>query len=602
MTEPHHDPAPGAAPDVGPDVEVEAPDVTPEDDGDAPAKPHGRRRAEGHVDEAPGPLWRSPLLSGWRRPSQQWGVAVAIALLAAVLRLWNLGYPAELVFDETYYVKDGWTLVNLGYEADWTEVPVEGEDEPSGDVLFESGRTDAYDADDPSYIVHPPMGKLVIGLGMKLVGADDPVGWRIAVALLGVGTVLLTTRAATRLTRSTALGAVAGLAVAIDGQGIVHSRVALLDGPLTFFLVAAFAALLVDRDRARERLARRTAAADAAELWGRWGPRLGWRPWRLLAGLMMAAAVSTKWSALYFLAAWGLATVAWDLAARRRAGLRWWPGLVLDGVPAFLALVGTTALGYLLSWTGWLMSSGGWGRQWAVEHPGEGVSWLPEGLRSLAHYHRTMWDFHVGLTSEHSYQSHPAGWLLQLRPTSFYYRSPEPALEACGAEKCSAAITAIGNPLLWWLGAIALVVAVWWVLRRRDGVALAALTGVAAGWLPWLQYAERPIFTFYTVVFLPYLAITLAWVAGRWWEEAGQVRLPPEVPGVGRPAWRDGWRGGVRTGRTWVDEDRRALVRGVIVALAVGVVVVSVFFYPLWTGMTVPFRFWQLHMWLPTWV
>ena len=564
--------------------------------------PHARRRATGHVDAPQGPRWRSPLLGAWRRPSQQWGVAVAIALLAAVLRLWGLGSPTELVFDETYYVKDGWTLINLGYEADWTEVEVEGEDKPNGDVLFESGDTGAYDPDDPSYIVHPPTGKYVIGLGMLLLGADNPVGWRISVALLGIGTVLLTTRAATRLTRSTVLGGVAGLVVAIDGQAIVQSRVALLDGPLTFFLVAAFAALLLDRDRARDRLARRTAAADAADLWGRWGPSLGWRPWRLVAGVMLALAVSTKWSALYFVAAWGLASVAWDLAARRRAGLRWWPGLVLDGVPAFFALVGTTALGYLLSWTGWTMSSGGWGRQWAAEHPGEGVRWLPEGLRSLAHYHRTMWDFHTGLDSEHSYQAHPAGWLLQVRPTSFYYRSPEPALETCGAEKCSAAIMAIGNPLIWWLGALALVVALWWLLRRRDGIALAAVTGLAAGWLPWFQYAERPIFTFYSVVFLPYLAILLAWVVGRWWEDAGLVRYPPDVSGGGRPAWRDGWRGGVRTSRTWVDQDRRAAVRGVIGALFVIVVLVSAFFYPLWTGTPMPVRFWQLHMWFPTWV
>ena len=37
-------------------------------------------------------------------------------------------------------------------------------------------------------------------------------------------------------------------------------------------------------------------------------------------------------------------------------------------------------------------------------------------------------------------------------------------------------------------------------------------------------------------------------------------------------------------------------------AVVAVVVVVSAFFWPLWTAQTVPFRFWQLHMWLPTWI
>ncbi|MFM6971759.1 MAG: hypothetical protein ACKOWH_04135, partial [Rhodoluna sp.] len=42
-----------------------------------------------------------------------------IVALAAVLRLWNLAYPQKLVFDETYYVKDAWTLWNTGAERAW---------------------------------------------------------------------------------------------------------------------------------------------------------------------------------------------------------------------------------------------------------------------------------------------------------------------------------------------------------------------------------------------------------------------------------------------------------------------------------------------------
>jgi hypothetical protein len=31
-------------------------------------------------------------------------------------------------------------------------------------------------------------------------------------------------------------------------------------------------------------------------------------------------------------------------------------------------------------------------------------------------------------------------------------------------------------------------------------------------------------------------------------------------------------------------------------------VLVSAFFWPIWSGQTVPYEFWRLHMWLPSWV
>ena len=40
----------------------------------------------------------------------------AVVAVAAATRLVGLAYPHELVFDETYYVKDAWTLMHLGYE------------------------------------------------------------------------------------------------------------------------------------------------------------------------------------------------------------------------------------------------------------------------------------------------------------------------------------------------------------------------------------------------------------------------------------------------------------------------------------------------------
>lgn len=498
------------------------------------------------------------------RSSLGWAVTVAVTAAAAALRLPALDRPPTLVFDETYYVKDAWTLVSLGYEAQWPG------DKDAVDAAFAAGDVDGWSTE-PSYVVHPPVGKLLIGLGMRLLGADDPVGWRIAAAVAGVLAVLLVTRAGMRLLGSVWAGGLAGLLLAVDGSAVAHSRTSLLDGFLMVLVLGAFTALLVDRDAARARLARLSAPPRAPS---GWGPALGLRPWRLLAGVLLGLAVGTKWSALAFVAVLGLLTVGWDAAARHAAGVRR-PvvgALVRDAGPAFASTVLVGALAYLASWTSWFRSPGAYGRQWAAEHPGEGLTWLPEGLRSLVRYHQDMWGFHTTLTAEHSYAAHPAGWLLQLRPTSFYWADPAPDPALCGADRCAQAITSLGNPLVWWLGAAAVVACVWWVLRRRDGVAVACLSGVAAGWLPWFVYSERTIFTFYAVVLLPWLVLCLAYATQRLLRWAAR-----------RPDWTPA-------------------VRVVVGAAVLALVAIGLWFWPLWTAQVVPFRVWQMHMWLPGWV
>src|SRR5260370_11247439 len=86
-----------------------------------------------------------------------------------------------------------------------------------------------------------------------------PFGWRFAVAAIGTLSILLTARIARRLTRSTMLGCVAGLLLALDGLELVLSRTAILDIFLMFWVLAAFGLLVIDRDRLIARLG--TAAA-----------------------------------------------------------------------------------------------------------------------------------------------------------------------------------------------------------------------------------------------------------------------------------------------------------------------------------------------------
>src|SRR5206468_8222637 len=103
------------------------------------------------------------------------------------------------------------------------------------------------------------------------------LGWRFSAAVVGSLAVLMIARIARRLFRSTMLGCVAGLLLAFDGLEFVQSRVAMLDIFLMFWVLAAFGALVLDRDDGRRRLADRLGEIRAATARGPW---LGMRPWR----------------------------------------------------------------------------------------------------------------------------------------------------------------------------------------------------------------------------------------------------------------------------------------------------------------------------------
>jgi dolichyl-phosphate-mannose-protein mannosyltransferase len=511
---------------------------------------------------------RLALGATWQARAYGWIGLAVITLIAAVTRLWNLGKPGTLVFDETYYVKDAFTLGSEGAERQWPDDP---------NPAFEAGDVHTY-LDQASYVVHPPVGKWMIWLGMEAGGgATNPFAWRLASAVVGILAVVLLARIARRLFASTTMGLAAGFLLAIDGQAIVHSRTALLDQFLMFWVLVAFGCLLLDREQARRRLAARVAGAfEAGGTLAAMGPHLGFRWWRLAAGVSLGLACGVKWSGAYFIVVFGLLTVLWDLTARRRAGVRRWVSgtFVYDALLAFAVIVPVAALTYLASWFSWIFGKDGYYRTWAADNPTEAVGWLPDWAASLLHYHQEMYSFHTNLTSDHAYASGPLGWIVQWRPTSFHWERYAAGEGSCPADTtggCAEAVTALGNPLLWYLAAIAIVVTIALGVWLRDWRALAVLSGTVAGWLPWFQFTDRTIFTFYSITFTPWVVLTL---------------LYPMVVALERTGRRHG----------------RGSVVAVIVVILLAIAAVSVAFYPFWSAMQVPYDYWRQVFRFQNWI
>lgn len=479
-----------------------------------------------------------------------WTATAVVTALAAVTRFMNLGSPTDAgtpIFDEKHYAPQAWQLLhNFGVE------------------------------DNPGFglVVHPPLGKQLIALGEAVFGYTG-LGWRLTGAVFGVILVALVVRVVRRISRSTLVGAMAGLLVVADGVSFVSARTALLDVFMTVFVVAAFGALMVDRDEVRARL--HVALLEGRTADTAWGPRLGVRWWRFGAGVLLGLACATKWSGLYFVAGFGLMTLALDVAARRAYRVpRPWLGVLRrdTGPAAYVFGVIPVAL-YLLSYAPWFASETAVSRYEAGQEIGVREHWWqpPDALRSLWHYTYKAFHFHSELTNaagnHHPWESKPWAWPMSLRPV--LYAIDNEGVTGCGPVSCVKAVMLVGTPALWWVAVPMLGYGLWRAVVRRDWRYAVVLVGYCAGWLPWFANIDRQMYFFYAVVMAPFLAMGVALVLG-------DIAL-----------------------KRGVGPERRTL--GILVVCCYLALAITNFawLFPILTGIPISPNTWNMQMWLPSW-
>ena len=415
---------------------------------------------------------------------------LVIALLSFILRLSNLGAIKGFIFDEVYYVDGARDLLKYGVEVTGSQ---------------------------PEFIVHPPLGKWMISLGIALFG-DNEFGWRFMTALVGSLMIGLIALIAQRLFRNPLLTALASFLMAIDGLGLVHSRTALLDNFLTFFILVA------------------TYFFIKRNYW--------------LTGGFLGLALATKWSAAYFIAIFGL--IAVYRAFTHHTGR----ALIKPTIERIVQFAIIPASIYIFSWAGWFAGNRGWDRDYSSN-----------SLASFIYYHQQMLTFHTELTEKHNYQASPWSWLIMGRPTSFFYESPQ----GCNAKNCSQEVLALGTPFLWWLSAIALSVVIgFWirsiVTRRFEPALNIVVAGIAAGYLPWFFFQDRTVFTFYAIVFQPFLILALIYCARELLNSYGRAA---EIA---------------------------------ITTIAIILFLNFLYFLPVFMGDVITYDSWKARMWFPSWI
>jgi Gpi18-like mannosyltransferase len=151
-----------------------------------------------------------------------------ILAFAFITRTFDLSSPPTMYFDEVYHAFTAKVIMSVDRAKawEWWNTPPEG---------F------AYEW------THPPVAKLGMVLGMSIFG-QNPFGWRIPGALLGVGSVLLVYLLAREIFGDEAIALLSAGAFSLDGLALVMSRIGMNDSYILFFALLSLYLFMRKKD------------------------------------------------------------------------------------------------------------------------------------------------------------------------------------------------------------------------------------------------------------------------------------------------------------------------------------------------------------------
>jgi len=420
-----------------------------------------------------------------------------IVLSSVALYFHDLDDPRGIYFDEHYYVTVGHQIV----QGTWFD--------PCWDGAAGGPRPLNYE--------HPPLAKLIIAGSIKwfeddpptfegcrkdenpnyqpfvdeLAERGNPYAWRGPSAAMGVLTVVFTGLAAGRLFRSPVAAAFGSGFVALDNLVLSSSRIALLDIFATGFTMGA---VYYATDPTRKGV--------------------------VMTGVMLGLGFASKYTVVFA----GVPVLFLTLWTHWRHGVL--RPLRFDGILASILLF---PLGIWIAcnmpWIWMLAQDGGVG--YAVSHffdvTKAAVEWGAAG------------------NAAHEYASAPIMWFLLSRPVWYYVRwDVDPGEHSF--------IYAVGNPVLWWLGAFAMLAGVllYVVVLLVRGIQASGVPGpygvlglalrrvpadvkayALASLLPLMAYGSffllqrTGTFIFYMTLIAPMLAFALAGALAVLWRRGG---------------------------------------------------------------------------------
>ena len=313
----------------------------------------------------------------------------------------------------------------------------------------------------PYEITHPPLGKLIIALGIRLFGMT-PFGWRFSGTLFGVLMLPILYIFSKKLFGGRLVPTACTALMLTDFMHFVQTRISTIDTYAVFFilLMYLFMYLFVSEGKLR---------------------------WLALCGVSFGLGAASKWTCFYAGAGLAVIWLLWVIRGMRTGRLRF-AGFVKNALFCVVFFVLVPGLIYGLSYLPYGIAEG-------RMNP-----FSREYLQIVLDNQRYMFNYHSQLVATHPYSSHWYQWLLDIRPILYYLDYlPDGRHISFGA---------FVNPVLCWGGLMALFVLIYLAAARRDQPSAFILIGYLAQLLPWVL-VPRLTFAYHYFPCTVFLALAL---------------------------------------------------------------------------------------------
>jgi dolichyl-phosphate-mannose-protein mannosyltransferase len=383
---------------------------------------------------------------------------------------------------------------------------------------------------EPLFDAHPPLAKYIIALGIQIFGYA-PFGYRCMTALAGSLLPIVTYEFIWQLSNRRGFAWLTGCFVALDGLLLVESRFGLINIYILLFGMLSQLCMVLALKRSRQR----------------------WF-WVLATGFMLGASFSVKWTGLAYIV--GLVAIAGYAWSRYRQ--------TLNAAQILIGLIVLPIAFYFVQWIPHLMIN-------------------PE--RDIWELHRQIIGFHqnlgVGKTEPiHPYCSPWWSWVLLIRPVAYFFEMRPNSMVQF--------VLAMGNPFLYWLSAIALLICTTLLIASKLRFPPKLITQIlakeqspmrsqlvwfmlyvtisfAGHWLPWLL-SKRCTFLYHYMPASVFAFAALAILVSLMWRSPLQ--------------------------------EIRMIGSGIFVIFAIG----FLFWLPIYIGLPISSGYLPMLMWLRSWI
>lgn len=334
----------------------------------------------------------------------------------------------------------------------------------------------------PYEISHPPLGKLIISLGIRMFGMT-PFGWRFMGTLMGVAMLPLMYIFLKKMFGGTAVPACVTGLMAADFMHFAQTRIATIDSYAVFFIILMY--LFMYRYLISDR-----------------GKKRDWLLPLALSGLFFGLGAASKWTCIYAGAGlgvlWLIDRIRRGLAARKSEKPDAMGEYIRETVDnilwCILFFVLLPCVIYYISYFPYGQASG---------MSGMGMFFKREYLDLVISNQKYMFNYHSGVNSTHPYSSRWWQWVLNIRPILYY-------LEYYPFDMKSS-IGAFVNPMLCWGGLAAMLCMIYLTFFRRDRKAEFILIGYLAQLVPWM-FISRITFEYHYFPATVFLLLALGHV------------------------------------------------------------------------------------------